>query len=191
MCLHESRRIGEKGWAFIMLAANPKVVTQEKCALSRWFFYFFWSRNSIRFPLLRTCAWWQTYRVSIKQGNMTDADKQEVGWVQVMDSRQVILGVLWSREHTARSSGPPGFLKIFPSEDISKNEGKPLTRFNLCNRLILAGSDFNYTPEVYQGVYPGKMVGQEDDPFLLGVGNFSGEKYELLNFGRVISPPGM
>ena len=35
------------------------------------------------------------------------------------------------------------------------------------------------------------MVGQEDDPFLLDFRNFSGEKYELLNFGRVISPPGI
>ena len=49
---------------------------------------------------------------------------------------------------TTRSSGPPVFLKDFPSGDISKNEGKPLTQFNLCNRLILAESDFNYTPEV-------------------------------------------
>ena len=38
--------------------------------------------------------------------------------------------------------------------------------------------------EVEQRVYPCKMVGKEDDPFLLGFGNFLGEN-SLLNFRRL------
>ena len=44
----------------------------------------------------------------------------------------------------------------------------------------------HYTPEVKPS--PFKKCWLEDDPFLLGPGNFSGEN-SLLNFGEVISQP--